>query len=90
MVARWQVRHILGLGVWWLLEIFKNPAAAKQREEGWVEERTMDILDRRHIDVPDSVRRWVRACTDPTCSRSGCTEPTRSQTRLTSSMTKPE
>ncbi|MBD9702616.1 hypothetical protein IHE56_11040 [Streptomyces sp. ID01-12c] len=51
---------------------FKNPVAVKLREEGRVEERIAEriasvlrTLDRRHIDVPDAVRRRVRACTDP-------------------------
>jgi len=47
---------------------FKNPVAVKLREEGRVEERIAGILrtlDRRHIDVPDSVRQRVRDCTDP-------------------------
>ncbi|MCL6732994.1 hypothetical protein [Streptomyces neyagawaensis] len=47
---------------------FKNPVAVKLREEGRVEERIASILrtlDRRHLDVPDSVRRKVRNCTDP-------------------------
>lgn len=47
---------------------FKNPVAVKLREEGRVEERIASVLrtlDRRHIDVPDSVRQRVRNCTDP-------------------------
>ncbi|MFD9115989.1 hypothetical protein [Streptomyces bottropensis] len=51
---------------------FKNPVAVKLREEGRVEERIAEriagvlrTLDRRHIDVPDSVRQRVRSCTDP-------------------------
>ena len=51
---------------------FKNPVAVKLREEGRVEERIAEriagilrTLDRRHIEVPDSVRQRVRNCTDP-------------------------
>ncbi|WP_344394946.1 hypothetical protein [Streptomyces vastus] len=47
---------------------FKNPVAVKLREEGRVEERIAGILrtlDRRHIEVPASVRERVRSCTDP-------------------------
>lgn len=51
---------------------YKNPVAVKLREEGRVEERIAEriagvlcTLDRRHIDVPDSVRQRVRSCTDP-------------------------
>ncbi|GHH87403.1 hypothetical protein [Streptomyces capitiformicae] len=51
---------------------FKNPVAVKLREEGRVEERIAEriagilrTLDRRHIEVPDSVRQRVRGCTDP-------------------------
>ncbi|WP_200309216.1 hypothetical protein [Streptomyces adelaidensis] len=47
---------------------FKNPVAVKLREEGRLEERTASVLrtlDRRHIDVPESVRQRVRGCTDP-------------------------
>lgn len=47
---------------------FENPVAVKLREEGRVEERIAGVLrtlDRRHIDVPESVRQRVRNCTDP-------------------------
>ena len=47
---------------------FKNPVAVKLREEGRVEEQIASVLrtlDRRHIEVPDSVRQRVRNCTDP-------------------------
>ncbi|WP_060887813.1 hypothetical protein [Streptomyces caniscabiei] len=47
---------------------FKNPVAVAMREEVRVEERVagiLRILDRRHIEVPESVRERVSNCTDP-------------------------
>ncbi|MDX3521146.1 hypothetical protein [Streptomyces scabiei] len=44
------------------------PPGLHLREEGRGEERIASVLrtlDRRHIDVPDSVRQRVRNCTDP-------------------------
>ncbi|MFF9776191.1 hypothetical protein ACF1HJ_21330 [Streptomyces sp. NPDC013978] len=47
---------------------FKNPVAVAMREEVRVEERVagiLRILDRRHIEVPETVRERVSNCTDP-------------------------
>lgn len=47
---------------------FKNPVAVAMREEVRVEEQIagiLRILDRRHIEVPESVRERVSNCTDP-------------------------
>ncbi|WP_149829263.1 hypothetical protein [Streptomyces tailanensis] len=51
---------------------FKNPVAVALREEGREEERIAEriasvlrTLDRRDIEVPDSVRLRVSSCTDP-------------------------
>ncbi|GAB2950553.1 hypothetical protein GCM10023080_006490 [Streptomyces pseudoechinosporeus] len=46
---------------------FKNPVAVKLREEGRVEDRiemTLRILELRGLQVPDSVRLRVEACSD--------------------------
>lgn len=47
---------------------YQNPVADQLRDEGRVEERIVGVLrtlDRRHIEVPASVRERVRSCTDP-------------------------